>query len=196
MGKRFLRGYFAFLVGFLLLLTFHLSPALAIPTVSIGDYEVVVGETFTVDVLISGIEATQPLNAFEFDIDYDPAILTAISIADAGFLPSPLGLPPLVVESDINPPDVNYALATIGWGGGVGSGTLAAIVFQGIALGTSGLDLNDVILSAPGGVQITPISIEDGSASVVPEPATLFLLSSGLLSLAGLGRKRFRNRQY
>jgi len=162
----------------------------AIPIVSIDNYEVVIGDIFSVDVWISNVDPALPVAGFEFDIDYDPTILTPLSIVDGGYLPSPLGIPPFVVESDLNPPDINFAMTTIGWGGGSGSGILATITFQGTNIGASPLDLNDVILAAPGGTPITPVTLNDGSVNVTPEPATFLLIGSGIIGIFGLKRKK------
>ena len=176
-----------FIVLFLLIM---FNVAKSAPMVSINDYEVSIGDIFTVDILISGVDPTLPVQAFEFDIDYDPTILTPLSIVDGGYLPSPLGISPLVIESDLNPPDINFAMTTIGWGGGSGSGILATITFQSISMGISPLDLNDVILSAPGGIQITPVTLNDGNVHVTPEPASFFLVGLGIVGVLVLKRKR------
>jgi len=187
--------FFVFVIGFSI--TIFSPAARAIPLVSIDDYRVITGDIFNVEVLISDIDPSLPVQAFEFDIDYDPTIITPLNISSGDYLPSPLGIPPLIIESDLNPPDINFAMTTVGWGGGSGSGILATITFQATNIGISTLHLNDVILSSPGGTPIYPVILNDGSITVqntvIPEPATFLLAILGMLGVITLSLKGKKN---
>ena len=116
--------------------------------------------SLSVDIVISGVEASSPLNGFELDLDFDPTLLSAVSVSDGGFLLAPT----FVVQNTLGILSVEFAEVTLGPGGAIGSGVLATVVFDVIGDGTSALDLNDVVLAAPFGEPIPiPISaIADG----------------------------------
>jgi len=148
------------------------------------------GSFVVIGIVVEGVEAADPLNAYEFDLDYDSLILTPTSVSDGGFLVPPV----FVIEQNLLSPDVNLATTTIGGAGAAGAGLLATLVFDAIGLGTSTLDLNDVILSAPFGVQIATGDLLDASITVIPEPGTFVVLGAGLLLLAARGRTRIGSR--
>jgi len=140
--------------------------------------------TFEVDVIVLGIEAPNSLNAFEFDLLFDPTFVEAVSIMDGGFLLDDV----FEVQSTIGASSVEFAEVTLGAMGASGGGVLATIVFAPVSLGTSTLDLGVVILSAPLGLEIATDSIDDATVSVVPEPTTALLVAVGLGCLAARGR--------
>jgi hypothetical protein len=148
------------------------------------------GDSFSVDVVAEGILPSSPLNAFEFDLLYGGAILGATLLADGGFL-----LPPsLVIQSELGPPEVGFAALTLAPIGASGSGVLASISFIALGLGSIALTLNDVLLSAPFGLEIAGVVLNGASvrvqgASPVPEPALLSLL---LVGVAAYGMRRRR----
>ncbi|MEE8428345.1 MAG: cohesin domain-containing protein [Gammaproteobacteria bacterium] len=155
-----------------------------------SELRLVVGMPLTVDIVISGVDVASPLNAFGFDLDFAPLLLDPSGGVGGGFL-----LPTvLVIESDLTAPDVNFAESTLGPLGATGSGILATIHFDTLGVGTSVLDLNDVLLSAPFGVPIIPVSINDAMvttmATAVPLPPTLFLFASGIGLLGARLRKK------
>ena len=143
---------------------------------------------FSVDIAVTGIEPTEPLNAFEFDLLFDPTIVEALTVVDGGFLLDPV----LIVEETVGTLSVEFAAATLGAGGASGDGILATIGFQTVAPGTSGLDLENVLLSAPFGVEITGATLADGSVTALPEPSTVALLGLGLGLLRSTKRSRRR----
>jgi len=148
------------------------------------------GDSFTVDVVVTGVESSAPLNAFEFDIDFDFTLMSPTGNTRGSFLPSTIANP-FVVEANFTAPDINFAMTTIGPFGAVGDGILGSFSFLAFNEGTSILDLNDVILSAPFGIPIALDGINDatiianapGGATSVPEPPILLLLGAGLMTL-------------
>jgi hypothetical protein len=147
------------------------------------------GSTFTVDIVISGVSAAAPLNAFEFDLFFDPAVLTAVSVVDGGFLLSPV----FTIQEIIGGLSVEFAEVTLGPFGASGSGALATITFDATGKGESVLDLDNVILSAPFGVEIVPTAIEDGFVNTIPEPNAALLFATGFAA-SGMALRRARGR--
>ena len=149
------------------------------------------GDSITVDVVVTGVTN---LNAFEFDLDFNSTILAATGITSGNFLPAPA----LNVENNTASPDVNFAEFALVPVGSNGDGVLASITFSSLALGMSDLVLNDVILSAPFGAQILPVTLQNGKITVtngqqpIPEPGTMVLLATGLGGLL-VGRPLMRS---
>jgi hypothetical protein len=152
------------------------------PAFSLG-----VGSSFDVFVGISGVT---DLYAFQFDLSFDPAILSAASVSEGPFLPgggSTLFLPGTIDNSGGT---ISFtADAFLGPGPGVsGSGTLADISFQALGPGTSLIDLSNVILLDSNLGEIAEFTTTSGSVTV-PEPSTILLISMGMVAL-GMVRKK------
>ena len=165
------------------ILTIDVDPT----TPGIQDTRVVaVDARFEVDILIAGVEATDPLNGFELDLAFAPPVVGAAAIADGGF---PLD-PVLRVESSLEPASVGLAALTVAATGASGSGVLARISFDALAPGTSPLELRDVILSAPFGRNVPVGGVESAEVVVgaVPEPRAMLLFAVGSLVVAWRGR--------
>lgn len=150
-----------------------------------SDLTVAPGNSFFVDIFVSGVPVATPLNAFEFDLDFNSSVVSAVSVVSGGFLLAPV----IVSENNVAPPDVNFAAATLLPAGASGDGVLAQVAFNAAAGGMSALTLNDVNLSRPFGIPITGFTLSNGSITVVSEPATLLLFGAGLLALVGVRRR-------
>jgi hypothetical protein len=149
------------------------------------------GNSFNVDVVVTGVEAAALLNAFEFALDFEGSALTAASVASGGFL-----LPPTLPFSTIGSSSVAFAEATLLANGALGDGVLASISFNAIAPGFSLLDLKNVILSEPFGIFISTGGITDAEITVVeapvPSPGVLALVLSGFVALTITRRRWIR----
>ena len=188
-------------IGFLLCV----NVAWADPVVSVSPSSQTVnpGDTFSVDIVVSGL--TDTLQAFNFDLGFDSAVLTATAVTDGGFF---AGFPTILVsnpEADLAAPDVNFSLSALSLGppsNNIGT-PLASITFDvlsGAAPGASTLTLNDVnLFGVPPLFGLPPtitsssvngsVTISGSGGPAIPEPSTILLLGTGL---AGLGLYRWR----
>jgi len=146
------------------------------------------GDTFTVEVTVTGIT---DLYAFQFDVSFDPALLSAVAVSEGAFLPG--GGTTFFIPGTID--NVGGAIsgnadALIGAIPGVsGDGVLAEFQFTALAPGTSALSFANRILLDSSLNDITAnTTFQNGSVTIdavsgVPEPEPVLLLCIGLLAL-------------
>ena len=167
--------FFAFGAGIVLVIVFSLpsfADSTATLTVIPVSSTVGVNNTVTLDVNVSGVT---DLYGFGFDLSFDPAIVSANSITEGSFLP--LGGSTYFIAGN-----VDNAGGTITGNGDVllsavpgvdGDGTLAILTLEGLTVGTTGIDLSNVIL-LDSGLDSIRTTIENTSLTVastsVPEP--------------------------
>ena len=128
------------------------------------DQEVSRGETFTVDVMISGAEN---LTGYEFTLAFDPELVEVQDVEDASFLGSTgRTVVPGMPQIDDEAGTLFFgAVSTGAMDGPDGSGALATVTFKAIGQGTSPLDLQGVSVFS-GGDERDP-TVEGGSVSSV-----------------------------
>lgn len=153
------------------------------------------GSSVMVDVNVSGIS---DLYAFQFDIGFNPGVLSAASVTEGSVFSS--------VGVFFSPGIIDNAAGTItfigdslsGPGPGISiDGTLAQILFNAIGPGSSSIDLSNIILLDSNLNDITAGSVS-GSVNVagVPEPRYLPLLLGvgvGIGFIVCRGRRRIHS---
>lgn len=142
------------------------------------------GSSLTFDIVVTGVDASASLSAFEFDLNLDFSVLNPTNVTDGGFLSGSV----FPVEADLITPDVNFSETSLGGTGASGSGILARVTVDALSIGPSILDLNNVILSAAFGTPITVASVNDANITVVPLPSALLLFISGCIGFGGYSR--------
>ncbi len=184
MLKRTLLTVFVF--GLLVIWVPTFVEANGVTTISAPFVTVGVGDTFSIPISITD---AVDLTSWQFDLAFDPTIVTANSVTEGtfmsafgatlfipGVIDNGTGLISLVADSFIDlPPNPS------------GSGVLADIGFTALATGVSPLTFSNVFLNLSdqgfdiGNGQITVT----GTPQPIPEPATLMLLGGGLALLSG-----------
>ncbi len=149
------------------------------------------GNNFTVDVNISGVT---DLYDFQFDLSFDPTILQVTNIAEGAFLPgsgATFFLPGFIDNSagtiTFNADTLEAAIP-----GANSAGTLIEFSFDASSVGTSFLNLDNIILQDSQGNLISS-STTNGSVTVTsvtvptPEPGTFAFLVVGFLVIVAFG---------
>ena len=106
----------------------------------------VVGQQFTVDVAVDGVDN---LGAYEFSLQFDPGKLTYVGVSNGSLLGSSgreVLYPDPIVDVDEDVGSVTFGCGTYPFGtpGASGSGQLAQVTFEAAGAGVSPLDLTMV----------------------------------------------------
>jgi general secretion pathway protein D len=142
------------------------------------------GASFAIAINVSGVTN---LSAFQFDLTFNPNVLSATSVVEGSFL-SGAGSTFFISGTIGNGSIANIADTLIGPGPGAnGSGTLVIIYFSALRPGQSSINLSNLIALNSTGGQIS-LSLQSGNVNVgsaiVPEPESLVYVLTGLLALA------------
>jgi len=164
----------------------------AAPVLSVGSAISDIGGTFTVQV---SIQDAVNLTSFQFDLSYDPSILSVVGFTDVGTdfdLAATAGGGTLTGLTGFSLPGLLSGVADSMSGalsGLSGNGVLVDVTFQSLAAGVSPLVLSNAFLTDDNAV----LSADNGDFGLqagqvqVPVPGTLALLALGL---GALGWKR------
>jgi hypothetical protein len=169
-----------------ILLIFGLSsPIWADPVLSVVPTSVSginVGGSITYDINISNVTG---LIAYQFDLSFNPNIVSAVSIDEGAFLStagSTIFLPGTIdaIAGSVS----STADTLVGFiPGADGSGTLAVLTLMGVGAGTSSIDISNVTLLDSNFNPILPTGLNSGSVTVtstsLPEPSSILLLLAG-----------------
>jgi len=154
-----------------------------------------IGNTVALNVDISNLA---DLFSYQFDVDFNPSVLSAIGVAEGSFLPS--GGSTFFIPGTIDNVGGTVAFnadTLLGPGPGVnGSGVLLTVDFTTIGSGVSSVDLANLIFldstGAPINVSTSGGTVDVGSAVTTPEPATMLLFITSLIALVCLMRVKNR----
>jgi hypothetical protein len=164
-----------------------------------GSQNIDVAGNASVDLVISGLgNFTSPsLGAFDIDLTYNSAILSAHSLTLGNFLGASLqffdistpGMIHLEELSFVIPGDLNAAQP--------GTFTLATLIFRGLAPGASTIDFTSATLSDELGNPLENFTLQGGSIAVrgasVPDAGSTGALLVLALAVLPLLRRLFQN---
>jgi hypothetical protein len=169
-----------------------LALALVFPAHAVPVLEMSAATTATgVDLTVSARDIAD-LYAYQFTLNFDPALLNAIAGTEGSFLPNagPTFFHPGDIDNAAG--SVTLALGTLlGPVGGVsGSGGLATFSFGVKQVGFASFRLSDALLLDSTGAVMTADTRD--LVAAVPEPASFWLAAAGLFVI--LGRRTMRPR--
>ncbi|PJD00204.1 hypothetical protein GQ37_000805 [Janthinobacterium sp. BJB1] len=147
-------------------------------------------QSFGVNIAIHG---AADLFAFQFDLSFDPRLLSATSVAEGGLLSS--GGSSIFFPGTIDNVGgrISFTLGTLtdSLPGVNGTGALAGIMFRSRnAGGIAALSLSNIILLDSGLADMAFVAPLPAQITVVTEPGTLVLLAPMLLGMAWVLRRR------
>lgn len=152
---------------------------------------VTVGTPFAMNLVVAD---AVDLYAFQFDVVFDPAVLSVTAVNAGGFLAAAGGGADFVPGSiDNGWGSVSFTAGTLlGPGPGVaGSGVLASLLLQPQAVGMGQVSLaNVVLLDSSLGEIGTTVAAGTVNVLAVPEPEPMAMLAAGLAVLAWRLRQR------
>jgi hypothetical protein len=153
--------------------------------VNIGSDTITVGETTTIDVVLSGIGTEAP-TAYDFAISYNTSGLAASDFMAGSATPAS-GL----FSGEINGGLISaFYFAFSATPPIVTNGVLASFDVTGLMAGVYPLDFSDINIFSESG----PVSFDTAGGTItvnaVPIPSAILLLGSGLLGLIGVRRMR------
>lgn len=186
----------------LMILVIGCLPAYANSIISLGfapsNQSVLLGSTASVDVNVINPGGTL-IGAYDFNIEYDPTILSPTSVDFGSGLGAPLdSLASFTLADPLNVAELSFLWDFTGYQDGVSDFTLFTVHFDTIGLGVSPLSFSENILGIAGGFlgddwgePIQPLGLGTGSIEVViPEPGTLLLVGIGIAGIALYRRQR------
>jgi Cohesin domain len=183
-GSAKMRNVKSLILGISLMVTPSFADILSIEPSSLT---VLPGEPFSVNVEVSGIS---DLYAFQFDIGFNPAIVSATSISEGSFLPG--GGATIFIPGAIDNLDGAIAFTadtlTSAISGVSGGGVLATVDFNAVGGGFSTIGLSNIVLLDSMFDDI-PASLANGSVNVVPEPSTLSFCALVSCVLVAISRR-------
>jgi hypothetical protein len=161
-------------------------PAPTLSVVPVSGSSVGVGNQIQYDINISNVS---DLYAFQFDVIFNPKVVSFVSIDEGPFLPS--GGATFFIPGTLDSFGSNTLAATgdvilSAVPGVTGDGILAILTLQGVGGGISSLDLANVLL-LDSNLSSIDSTLQSGSVTVtstaVPEPSSALLLLAGVSSL-------------
>jgi predicted extracellular nuclease len=178
-----------------------LGAGAAMITVSPSSQQIAVGEVASVTVSVSDLVngAAPSLGTFDIDLDFNPAVLSFNGWTFGTGL-DVLGLGSLQGSGPVGPGLLNFFEVSLDSVADLNSLQLDAfnlftVTFNAIAAGTSGLTLHVNALGDAEGLAL-PADLHNGDVAVapVPLPGALWLLTSALAAVGGVGLGRRRTR--
>jgi hypothetical protein len=153
-----------------------------------------VGGTGYVDVVVSGLAAFEDLAAYDFTVNFNPAILQFESFNASDYLGSVAAGEVFIADPVVDIMKVSVGVVSLAgdFSAQPGAFSIGTFSFRGLANGISELVLSDVVLGDTWGNRLDVTVGPVGTVSAVPEPSSLFLCATGIIScmaFAGYRRK-------